>query len=35
MLLPQESMKNCAWHSVFCLGEDAGQALSFAIKADE
>lgn len=32
MLLPQESMKSCAWHSVFCLGDDAGQALSFAIK---
>ena len=32
MLLPQESMANCAWHSVFCLGEKAGQALSFAIK---
>ena len=33
ILLPQESMKNCAWHSVFCLGEKAGQALSFAIKS--
>jgi len=32
ILLPQQSMKNCAWHSVFCLGEKAGQALSFAIK---
>ena len=32
ILLPQQSMKNCAWHSVFSLGEKAGQALSFAIK---
>ena len=32
ILLPQQSMENCAWHSVFCLGEKAGQALSFAIK---
>jgi len=32
ILLPQQSMKNCTWHSVFCLGEKAGQALSFAIK---
>ena len=32
MLLPQQSMQDCAWHSVFCLGETAGQALSFAIK---
>jgi len=32
MLLPQESMKACAWHSVFCIGDEAGQALSYAIK---
>ncbi|MDX1812097.1 MAG: hypothetical protein R3240_09130 [Gammaproteobacteria bacterium] len=32
ILLPQESMANCAWHTVFCVGESAGQALSFAIK---
>ncbi len=32
MLLPQQSLSDCAWHSVFCLGEDAGEALSFAIK---
>ena len=32
ILLPQESMDECAWHSVFCIGEDAGEALSFAIK---
>ena len=32
MLLPQESMKACAWHSVFCVGNEAGQALSYALK---
>ncbi len=32
MLLPQESMKACAWHSVFTIGDTAGQALSYAIK---
>lgn len=32
ILLPQESMNDCAWHSVFCLGDEAGEALSFAIK---
>ena len=35
ILLPQESMESCAWHSVFCLGDEAGQALSFAIKRIE
>ena len=32
MLLPQESMQACAWHSVFCAGNEAGQALSYAVK---
>lgn len=32
ILLPQASMDNCAWHSVFCIGDEAGEALSFAIK---
>jgi len=32
ILLPQESMKACAWHSVFCLGDEPGQALSYAVK---
>jgi len=35
ILLPQESMTACAWHSVFCVGEEAGEALSFAVKAFE
>lgn len=32
ILLPQHDEQNCCWHSVFCLGEDIGQALSFAIR---
>lgn len=32
ILLPQENQAACAWHSVFCLGDVAGEALSFAIK---
>lgn len=32
LLLPQENKETCCWHSVFCLGEEIGQALSFAIR---
>jgi len=32
ILLPQETEANCCWHSVFCVGEQVGQALSFAIR---
>jgi len=32
LLLPQETEMNCCWHSVFNLGDDTGQALSFAIR---
>jgi len=32
LLLPQETDRHCCWHSVFCLGEEAGEALSFAIR---
>ncbi len=32
ILLPQASMSHCAWHSVFCVGNEVGEALSFAIK---
>ena len=35
MLLPQESISACAWHSVFCLSDQAGEALSFAVKLHE
>jgi hypothetical protein len=34
LLLPQEGEMSCCWHSVFCIGEDTGQALSFAIRSD-
>ena len=32
LLLPQSSEQQCCWHSVFTLGEEVGQALSFAIR---
>ena len=35
LLLPQETEENCCWHSVFCVGEKTGQALSFAIRVEE
>ncbi|MEM7360145.1 MAG: hypothetical protein AAF431_13670 [Pseudomonadota bacterium] len=34
LLLPQENAQNCCWHSVFCVGEQTGQALSFAIRTN-
>lgn len=34
LLLPQATEETCCWHSVFCLGEEMGQALSFAIRAE-
>ncbi|MDH5378767.1 MAG: hypothetical protein OEX00_10615 [Gammaproteobacteria bacterium] len=35
IFLPQFSVQECAWHSVFCVGEETGEALSFAIRASE
>lgn len=32
LLLPQESVARCAWHSVFCLGKITGEGLSFALR---
>ena len=32
ILLPQTQAETCCWHTVFCFGEKAGQALSFAIR---
>ena len=32
ILLPQIDQSSCCWHTVFCLGDEVGQALSFAIK---
>ena len=34
LLLPQSSQDDCCWHTVFNLGDESGQALSFAIRAD-
>ncbi len=34
LLLPQHDLQQCCWHSVFCLGEVMGEALSFAIRVD-
>jgi len=34
LLLPQADENTCCWHSVFCLGEEMGQALSFAIRTN-
>ena len=33
ILLPQDSELECCWHSVFCLGDESGEALSFAIRS--
>lgn len=33
LLLPQANFDACCWHSVFCLDEQPGEALSFAIRA--
>lgn len=32
LLLPQQDLETCVWHTVFCLGDEMGQALSFAIR---
>ncbi len=32
LLLPQRDINHCVWHSVFTLGEEAGEALSFAVR---
>ncbi|MBL1432280.1 MAG: hypothetical protein COC09_03940 [Gammaproteobacteria bacterium] len=32
LLLPQETDLSCCWHSVFSLGEESGEALSFAVR---
>ncbi|RBP52691.1 hypothetical protein [Arenicella xantha] len=34
LLLPQTNVESCCWHSVFCVGDEMGQALSFAIRVD-
>lgn len=32
ILLPQKGINECCWHTVFCLDDFAGEALSFAIR---
>ena len=32
ILLPQKDLNECCWHTVFCLDDFAGEALSFAIR---
>lgn len=34
LLLSQKDELSCCWHSVFCLGDEAGEALSFAVRAN-
>jgi hypothetical protein len=33
LLMRQKDLDTCVWHSVFCLGDEAGEGLSFALKA--
>jgi len=35
ILLPQMGLDRCAWHSVFCIDEHPGLALSFAMREGE
>ncbi len=32
LLMPQRDLENCVWHTVFCLGDEPGEALSFALR---
>ncbi|MDQ6994619.1 MAG: hypothetical protein Q9M18_03390 [Mariprofundaceae bacterium] len=32
LLLPQRDLDHCVWHSVFTLGDEPGEALSFAVR---
>jgi len=32
LLMPQRDLDTCVWHTVFCLGDDPGEALSFALR---
>lgn len=32
LLMRQNDLETCVWHSVICLGEEAGEGLSFALK---
>jgi len=32
LLMPQRDLDRCVWHSVICLGDEPGEALSFAVR---
>ncbi|MEQ6341771.1 MAG: hypothetical protein M3A44_08995 [Gammaproteobacteria bacterium] len=32
ILLPQQGVDHCCWHSVFCMDDYSGEALSFAVR---
>ncbi|MDQ6982976.1 MAG: hypothetical protein Q9M08_08260 [Mariprofundus sp.] len=32
LLMPQRDSDTCVWHSVICLGDEPGEALSFAVR---
>jgi hypothetical protein len=32
LLLPQRDLDHCVWHSVFCIDDEPGEALSFAVR---
>lgn len=32
ILLPQQGIDHCCWHSVFCMDDYSGEALSFAVR---
>lgn len=32
LLMPQKDLNTCVWHSVLCLGDEPGEALSFAVR---
>jgi hypothetical protein len=32
ILLPQHDTAHCAWHAVYCLDDEPGEALSFAVR---
>jgi len=34
LLMPQRDLERCVWHSVITLGEEPGEALSFAVRND-
>jgi len=34
LFMPQRDLDNCVWHSVITLGDEPGEALSFAVRRD-